>query len=87
MEDSSRNLRKQRVGVVSSNKMDKTISVYVERRVKHPIYNKTMKSSKKYIAHDETNSCNIGDTVRIMETRPLSKRKRWRLLEIIERAK
>ena len=87
MEDSSRNLRKQRVGVVSSNKLDKTISVYVERRVKHPIYNKTMKSSKKYIAHDETNSCNIGDTVRIMETRPLSKRKRWRLLEIIERAK
>ena len=87
MEDSSRNLRKQRVGVVSSNKMDKTISVYVERHVKHPIYNKTMKSSKKYIAHDETNSCNIGDTVRIMETRPLSKRKRWRLLEIIERAK
>jgi len=87
MEDSNRNLRKQRVGVVSSNKMDKTISVYVERRVKHPIYNKTMKSSKKYIAHDETNSCNIGDTVRIMETRPLSKRKRWRLLEIIERAK
>lgn len=87
MEDSSRNLRKQRVGVVSSNKMDKTISVYVERRVKHPIYNKTMKSSKKYIAHDEENNCNIGDTVRIMETRPLSKRKRWRLLEIIERAK
>lgn len=87
MEDSNRNLRKQRVGVVSSNKMDKTISVYVERRVKHPIYNKTMKSSKKYLAHDENNSCNIGDTVRIMETRPLSKRKRWRLLEIIERAK
>jgi small subunit ribosomal protein S17 len=87
MEESNRNLRKQRVGVVSSNKMDKTISVYVERRVKHPIYNKTMKSSKKYIAHDELNNCNIGDTVRIMETRPLSKRKRWRLLEIIERAK
>ncbi len=87
MEEGNRNLRKQRVGVVSSNKMDKTISVYVERRVKHPIYNKTMKSSKKYIAHDEENNCNIGDTVRIMETRPLSKRKRWRLLEIIERAK
>lgn len=87
MEDSNRNLRKQRVGVVSSNKMDKTISVYVERRVKHPIYNKTMKSSKKYLAHDENNSCNIGDTVRIMETRPLSKLKRWRLMEIIERAK
>ena len=87
MEDSKRNLRKQRVGVVSSNKMDKSISVYVERRVKHPIYNKTMKSSKKYLAHDETNSCNIGDTVQLAETRPLSKRKRWRLLEIIERAK
>ena len=87
MEEGNRNLRKQRVGVVSSNKMDKTISVYVERLVKHPIYNKTMKSSKKYIAHDEENNCNIGDTVRIMETRPLSKRKRWRLLEIIERAK
>jgi small subunit ribosomal protein S17 len=87
MEDLKRNLRKQRVGVVTSNKMDKSIAVYVERRVKHPIYSKTMKSSKKYMAHDEENSCNIGDTVRIMETRPLSKRKRWRLLEIIERAK
>lgn len=87
MEDNKRNLRKQRVGVVTSNKMDKSISVYVERRVKHPIYSKTMKSSKKYLAHDDTNSCNIGDTVRIMETRPLSKRKRWRLVEIIERAK
>ena len=87
MEDIKRNLRKQRVGVVTSNKMDKSISVYVERRVKHPMYSKTMKSSKKYLAHDETNDCNIGDTVRIMETRPLSKRKRWRLIEIIERAK
>jgi len=87
MEDIKRNLRKQRVGVVTSNKMEKSISVYVERRVKHPIYSKTMKSSKKYLAHDETNDCNIGDTVRIMETRPLSKRKRWRLVEIIERAK
>ena len=87
MEDIKRNLRKERVGVVTSNKMDKSISVYVERRVKHPIYSKTMKSSKKYLAHDELNDCNIGDTVRIMETRPLSKHKRWRLVEIIERAK
>ena len=87
MEEIKRNLRKQRVGVVTSNKMEKSISVYVERRVKHPIYSKTMKSSKKYLAHDEENNCNIGDTVRIMETRPLSKRKRWRLVEIIERAK
>lgn len=87
MEEVKRNLRKQRVGVVTSNKMDKTITISVERRVKHPIYSKTMKSSKKFLAHDEQNSCNIGDTVRIMETRPLSKRKRWRLVEIIERAK
>lgn len=87
MEEVKRNLRKQRVGVVTSNKMDKTITVSVERRVKHPIYSKTMKSSKKYLAHDEQNSCNIGDTVRLMETRPLSRRKRWRLVEIIERAK
>jgi len=85
MED--RNLRKTRVGVVSSNKMDKTIAVTVERRLKHPIYGKYVKRSKKFIAHDETNDCNIGDTVRIMETRPLSKRKRWRLVEVIERAK
>lgn len=87
MEDNNRNLRKQRVGVVASNKMDKSISVLVERRVKHPIYGKTVKNSKKYIAHDEENTCNIGDVVKIMETRPLSKRKRWRLVEIIERAK
>ncbi|PHN04533.1 30S ribosomal protein S17 [Flavilitoribacter nigricans] len=82
-----RNLRKTRVGVVKSNKMDKTISVEVQRRIKHPIYGKYMKKSKKFIAHDEQNDCNIGDTVRIMETRPLSKRKRWRLVEVIERAK
>lgn len=87
MEEVKRNLRKQRIGVVTSNKMDKTIAVSVERRVKHPIYSKTMKSTKKYLAHDETNTCTIGDTVRIMETRPLSKLKRWRLVEIIERAK
>jgi small subunit ribosomal protein S17 len=84
---SERNLRKQRVGVVSSNKMDKTIAVTVERRLQHPIYGKFVKKTKKFIAHDEKNDCNEGDTVRIMETRPLSKRKRWRLVEIIERAK
>lgn len=87
MEENKRNLRKQRVGVVTSNKMDKTISVSVERRVKHPIYSKTVKKSKKYLAHDEDNNCSIGDTVRIMETRPMSKNKRWRLDEILERAK
>ncbi len=84
---SERNLRKQRVGVVSSNKMDKTIAVTIERRLQHPIYGKFVKKTKKFIAHDENNDCNEGDTVRIMETRPLSKRKRWRLVEIIERAK
>ncbi|HRK27594.1 MAG TPA: 30S ribosomal protein S17 [Chitinophagales bacterium] len=82
-----RNLRKQRTGVVASNKMQKTITVLVERKVKHPIYGKFIKKSKKYAAHDEKNECNIGDTVRIMETRPLSKTKSWRLVEIIERAK
>lgn len=84
---SDRKLRKQRVGVVSSNKMDKTITVVVERRLKHPIYGKYVKKTKKLHAHDEANTCNEGDTVRIMETRPLSKSKRWRLVEIIERAK
>lgn len=87
MESAARNLRKQKTGVVVSNKMDKTISVKVERRLMHPIYGKFVKSSKKFFAHDEANSCNIGDLVRIMETRPLSKNKRWRLVEIIERAK
>ncbi len=82
-----RNLRKQRVGVVTSNKMNKTIAVLVERRLRHPIYGKFVKKSKKFIAHDENNECNIGDLVRIMETRPLSKLKRWRLVEIVERAK
>ncbi|QQS29136.1 MAG: 30S ribosomal protein S17 [Sphingobacteriales bacterium] len=82
-----RNLRKQRTGVVASNKMQKTITVLVERKVKHPIYGKFIKKSKKYAAHDEKNECNIGDVVRIMETRPLSKTKSWRLVEIIERAK
>lgn len=82
-----RNLRKQRIGVVVSDKMQKTITVSVERKVQHPIYGKFIKKSTKYTAHDEENTCNIGDVVKIMETRPLSKRKRWRLVEIIERAK
>ena len=82
-----RRLRKERVGVVSSNKMDKTITVAVKWKEKHPIYGKFVNKTKKFHAHDEKNECNIGDTVRIMETRPLSKTKRWRLVEIIERAK
>jgi small subunit ribosomal protein S17 len=83
----SRNLRKERIGVVVSDKMDKSISVLIERKVKHPMYGKFVKKSKKYLAHDEKNDCGIGDTVKIMETRPLSKNKCWRLVEIIERAK
>jgi len=83
----SRNLRKERTGVVVSDKMDKSILVVVERKVKHPMYGKFVKKSKKYLAHDEKNDCGIGDTVKIMETRPLSKNKCWRLVEIIERAK
>lgn len=82
-----RNLRKQRVGVVTSNKMDKTISVSVERRLRHPIYGKFVKKTKKFMAHDENNQCSVGDIVRIMETRPLSKLKRWRLVEIVEKVK
>ena len=82
-----RNLRKERQGVVSSNKMDKTITVAVKWKEKHPIYQKFVNKTKKYHAHDEKNECNIGDFVRIMETRPLSKSKRWRVVEIIERAK
>ena len=82
-----RNLRKERIGVVSSDKMEKSIVVAEVRRVKHALYGKYVLSTKKYVAHDETNDCNIGDTVRIMETRPLSKSKRWRLVEILERAK
>lgn len=82
-----RNLRKERVGVVTSNKMNKSITVIITRQVKHPIYGKIVKKSSKFIAHDENDECNIGDTVRIMETRPLSKNKCWRLVEIIERAK
>ena len=82
-----RNLRKERVGVVVSNKMEKSIVVLVERKVKHPMYGKFVKKSTKFMAHDEKNECNVGDTVRIMETRPLSKNKCWRLVEIVERAK
>jgi small subunit ribosomal protein S17 len=82
-----RNLRKERIGIVVSSKMDKSIVVAVKRKVKHPIYGKFINRTKKLMAHDEANSCNIGDTVRISETRPLSKNKTWRLVEIIERAK
>jgi small subunit ribosomal protein S17 len=82
-----RNFRKDRIGVVVSNKMDKSIVVAVKRKVKHPIYGKFINKTKKLMAHDEENTCNIGDTVRISETRPLSKVKTWRLIEIIERAK
>jgi small subunit ribosomal protein S17 len=82
-----RNLRKERAGVVFSNKMDKTITVAVKWKEKHPIYGKFVNKTKKFHAHDEKNECNIGDTVSIMETRPLSKLKRWRLVEILERAK
>ena len=82
-----RNLRKTRVGKVVSNKMDKTIVVAVEDHVKHPLYNKIVKRTYKLKAHDENNECNIGDRVKIMETRPLSKDKRWRLVEIVEKAR
>ena len=85
--EETRNLRKERIGVVVSNKMDKSIVVEIERREKHPIYGKFIKKTNRLMAHDEKNECNIGDTVRIMETRPMSKRKCWRLVEIIERAK
>ena len=87
MEEIKRNLRKERIGVVVSNKMDKSIVVEIERREKHPIYGKFIKKTDRFMAHDEKNECNIGDTVRIMETCPMSKRKCWRLVEIIERAK
>ncbi len=83
----TRNLRKERIGVVSSNKMEKTITVEVKWKERHPMYGKYVNKTRKFHAHDEKNECNIGDTVRIMETRPLSKSKRWRLIEIIERAK
>jgi small subunit ribosomal protein S17 len=83
----TRNLRKERTGVVLSNKMDKSITVAVKWKEKHPIYGKFVNKTKKYHAHDEKNDCNIGDTVKIMETRPLSKTKKWRLVQIIEKAK
>ena len=82
-----RNLRKTRVGKVTSNKMDKTIVVAIEDHVKHPLYKKIVKRTYKLKAHDEENTCNIGDTVKVMETRPISKDKRWRLVEVVEKAK
>ncbi len=86
-EATTRNLRNERIGIVTSNKMDKSIVVSVERKEKHPMYGKFVKRTKKFVAHDEEQTCNIGDTVRIMETRPMSKRKCWRLVEVVERAK
>ncbi len=83
----TRNLRKIKTGVVTSNKMTKTITVAVERKVKHPIYGKFVKKTNRFHAHDEKNECSIGDVVRIMETRPLSKTKRWRLVEVVEKVK
>jgi small subunit ribosomal protein S17 len=83
----TRNLRKERIGVVTSNKMNKTITVAVERKVKHPIYGKFIKKTTSFHAHDEKDECSIGDVVKIMETRPLSKTKRWRLVEIVEKVK
>lgn len=85
--ENSRNLRKEMIGVVVSNKMEKSIVVAVKHKEKHPIYGKFVNKTSKFSAHDEKNDCNIGDTVRLMETRPLSKNKRWRLVEIVERAK
>lgn len=85
--ENKRNLRKERVGIVVSNKMDKSITIAVETKVKHPIYGKFVNKTSKFMAHDEKNDCNIGDTVKIMETRPLSKNKNWRLVEVIERVK
>lgn len=87
MEAETRNARKERVGLVVSNKMDKSITVAIERRMKHPMYGKYVKRTTKLMAHDENNDADAGDTVRIMETRPLSKNKRWRLVEVVERAK
>lgn len=87
METIERNLRKERVGLVRSTKMDKTIVVAVERKVKHPKYGKFVKKTTTFMAHDDKNECGAGDTVKIMETRPMSKNKRWRMVEIIEKAK
>lgn len=87
MTTNEHSLKKQRVGVVTSNKNDKTITVMVERKLRHPIYGKFVKRNKKFMAHDENNACGVGDLVRIVESRPLSALKRWRLVEIIEKAK
>ena len=87
METLERNIRKEKVGIVVSNKMNKSIVVAIERKVKHPMYGKFMKKTTKFMAHDEKQECAIGDTVKIMECRPLSKTKNWRLVEIIEKAK
>jgi len=85
--ENTRNLRKERIGIVVSNKMDKSITIAVESRVKHPMYGKFIKKTSKFMAHDEKNDCSIGDTVKVMETRPMSKNKNWRLVEVIERVK
>ncbi len=85
--EAERKERKERIGFVDSNKMDKTVTVTIERRKQHPMYKRVIKRSKKYKAHDENNECNEGDKVRIVETRPLSKTKRWRVVEILEKAK
>lgn len=87
VENVERSLRKTRIGIVSSNKMDKTIVVEVHEKVKHPIYKKTINATTKFVAHDEKNECDIGDTVEIAETRPLSKSKRWRLVRIVEKVR
>jgi len=87
LEQEKKVTRKTRIGVVVSNKMQKTITVAIERKVKHPIYKKYFKKTKKLVAHDEKNICNVGDLVKVMETRPLSKLKRWRLIEVIEKVK
>jgi small subunit ribosomal protein S17 len=85
--ETTRNTRRERVGVVVSSKMDKSITISVKQKIKHPIYGKFVNKTARFMAHDEENTCNVGDTVKISETRPLSKNKRWRLIEIIERAK
>lgn len=85
--ETTRNTRRERVGVVVSNSMEKSITISVKQKIKHPIYGKFVNKTSKFMAHDEENTCNVGDTVKISETRPLSKNKRWRLVEIIERAK
>jgi len=85
--ETTRNTRRERVGVVVSSKMDKSITISVKQKIKHPIYGKFVNKTSRFMAHDEENTCNVGDTVKISETRPLSKNKRWRVVEIIERAK